>query len=99
MSSVLEIYQRLLHLSQQMPPLARQEQWDALAALQAERSQLFEHLPSRKTIQNSTQQALVQRTLLEIQACDEQVREYLLPCHELIGKLIAGSRKLDALTP
>lgn len=99
MSSVLENYQRLLHISQQMPALARQEQWDALAALQAERTQLFELLPSSPNMTNSTQQALIRRTLLEIQACDEQVREYLLPCHELIGKLIAGSRKLDALTP
>lgn len=99
MLSVLENYQRLLHLSQQMPALARQEQWDALAALQAERTQLFELLPSSLNMANSTQQALIRRTLLEIQACDDQVREYLLPCHELIGKLIAGSRKLDALTP
>lgn len=100
MPSILESYQKLLQLSQQMPALARHEQWDAVAALEDERARLIENLPADTAAHTtSQQQALIRRTLLEIQACDAQVREYLLPCHALIGKLLAGSRKLDTLIP
>ena len=88
--NALEGCRELLDLSRQMPPLARAERWDELAGLQAKRVALIASLPSAFSPAPGRPAELMRSMLLEIQSCDSEVVEFLLPQHALIAKLLTA---------
>lgn len=81
-----------------MPPLAQTEAWDELSSLQAERSTLMAEI-SRLPPPNDLESEQLRETIRLIQACDDQVLEYLLPLQKDIGKLLASSQVAPTNTP
>ena len=96
--NTLERCRELLDLSRQMPPLARAERWDELAGLQARRVALIASLPPALSPAPGQPAELLRSILLDIQTCDREVMEFLLPQHTHIAKLLAA-QPLPASTP
>ena len=87
--NLLASYETLLGLSQEMEALAREQAWDALTQLETQRTALLAALPatSLATLSLSKQRAIAAK-IRQIQACDQEVLEYLLPSQAHIGKLL-----------
>lgn len=87
--NLLTRYETLLGLSQEMATLARQQAWDALTQLETQRAALVATLPATSgAALSATEQRTLAATIKQIQACDQTVREYVLPWQEHVGSLL-----------
>jgi len=81
-------YAKLLEISRQMPLFARAQDWEALARCESERGQLLAALPTPPVPRSANETAAIRICLQEIQDCDRQVLEYVLPWREQVGQLL-----------
>jgi hypothetical protein len=89
-------YAKLLEVSRQMPPVARAQDWETLSRCESERGQLLATLPTPPVLRSANEAAALRICLQEIQDCDRQVLEYVLPWREQVGQLL---NKLMASEP
>ena len=87
---VLATYENALGLSKKMVELAHEQAWDMLPQTEAERRSLLDSLPnSGLRMLPRAEQALAAGLIRQIQNCDQEVRDYVLPWQESVGKLLA----------
>lgn len=86
-------YTQLLELSRQMQLAARAQDWESLSRCEAERGRLIATLPPRPSYRSTSEAAAIAACLREIQDCDRQVLDYVLPWRQQVGELLG---KLEA---
>lgn len=82
-----------------MQSLAHAEAWDGLAALQLERAKLIAAISATTTPASLPEAEQLDKIIRLIQACDEEIREYLLPCKENIATLLKARPTSPPTTP
>lgn len=82
-------YQTLLSISQQMLELARQQNWEALAAAESRRSALLATLPQQLPAMPAATGSAITRIIHQIQDCDREILDYVTPWREQTANLLA----------
>lgn len=75
---LLETFRNVLVLSEEMAKLAREQAWDALTVKERQRAALLATLPATLPA-NTRDSAALAELIKQIQACDNEVREYVEP--------------------
>lgn len=91
-------YAKLLELSRQMQLAARAQDWERLSRNEAERGRLIATLPAQPAYRSTSEAAAIGACLREIQDCDRQVLDYVLPWREQVGRLL-GKLTAAGTTP
>lgn len=88
---LLNGYETLLALSQQMAGLAQEQAWDALTQTESERRELLAKLPvSELSSLPSDEQQQIATIIKQIQVFDQSVRDYVLPWQDHVRTLLAS---------
>lgn len=82
-------YAALLELSQQMQVLARNEDWELLAQVEAQRAAMLASLPVALPTLSSTECLAIADCIRQIQACNNEILEYVTPWREQTAKLLS----------
>lgn len=85
----LDTLRNALALSEEMAKLAREQAWDALSAKERQRAALLATLPAALPASPRDSAALAE-LIKQIQACDNEVREFVEPWMEHTQGLLAG---------
>lgn len=87
--SLLASYTTLLELSRQMLEQARQQEWESLAATEAQRAALLSKLPARIPALSPADSTAIATAIRQIQACDHEILEYVTPWREQAATLLS----------
>lgn len=89
----LTYYKAILNLSEKMAELARTQDWESLAAVEAQRTALLPQLPQDVSVLAPEEQARIATAIAQIRTYDSMVLEYVTPWREQVSLL------LDRLAP
>lgn len=88
--ALLDSYQSLLKLSERMVALAREQDWDQLAALEKERTALSTTLPDSLAALPPDAAPAVADTIQRILDCNTVIQEHVAPWMDQVSTLLAA---------
>lgn len=82
-------YTKLLALTKQMLELAKHQEWECLALLEAERASLLAGISTKHEAQASAETDAIANLIREIQDCDKAILDYVVPWQEHAATLLS----------
>ena len=82
-------YTQLLALSRQMLALAKSQEWEALAQIEAQRAELLASLPRLSAGRGQSVIGEIANTIRQIQEIDREVLDYVMPWREHAAVLLS----------
>ena len=86
---LLSQYTTLLEKSRQMLELAQRQEWELLAASEAERAALLAKIPPRTLALGAAESSSIAATIRQIQDCDRKIFEHVTPWREHAATLLS----------